>query len=79
MDDTPPLTFIFAREIEVSTVSTLWHQPARLPEFLRIIDPLVHLTQPHLRHILEAITLAHGELGIDLDLGNSTNAAASRV
>lgn len=54
-------------EIETATVSTLWHQPHRLPEFRRIIDPQIHITQPHLRHILEAIELCYGELGIDLD------------
>ena len=54
-------------EIELATVSTLWHQPQRLPDFLRVIDPQVHFTQPNLRHALDALTLSYGELGVDLD------------
>jgi hypothetical protein len=53
---------IWAIEIEVATVSTIWHQPELCAEFLRVCDPLVHLTQPHLRIILEAIGIAYGEL-----------------
>jgi hypothetical protein len=55
-------TFVFALEIEVATVSTIWRQPARCAEFLRVCDPLVHLTQPHLRIILEAVQIAYAEL-----------------
>jgi len=54
---------VWALEIETAAVSTLWHDPARCSEFLRQCDPLVHLTQPHLRIILEAVNLAYGELG----------------
>jgi hypothetical protein len=55
-------TFVFALEIEVVTVSTIWRQPARCAEFLRVCDPLVHLTQPYLRIILEAVQIAYAEL-----------------
>jgi hypothetical protein len=58
-----PDSFIFAPEIEVATVSLLWKQPERCAAFLRDLDPAVHLTQPHLRHIVEAVTLAYRELG----------------
>jgi hypothetical protein len=53
----------WALEIETAAVSTLWQEPVRCSSFLREIDPLVHLTQPHLRLILEAVNLAYGELG----------------
>lgn len=62
-----PATFFFAPEIELSTVSILWHQPHRLGGFLRDLDPLVHLAQPYLRKIVEALLIAWGELGPDLD------------
>jgi hypothetical protein len=55
-------TFVFALEIEVATVSTIWRQPERCAEFLRVCDPLVHLTQPYLRIILEAVQIAYAEL-----------------
>lgn len=62
-DNDPSATFYFAPEIEDATVSIIWHEPERLAEFLRQFDPNVHLAQPHCRIILEAITLAYGELG----------------
>ena len=62
LSNEPPMTFYFAPEIEVSAISILWREPARLAEFLRVCDPLVHLTQPHLRIILESIGIAYGEL-----------------
>jgi hypothetical protein len=62
-DNDPPMTFIFAPEIEDATISILWHEPERLPDFLRRFDPNLHLAQPHCRIILEAINLAYGELG----------------
>ncbi len=55
-------TFIWAPQIEVAVVSTIWHEPSRCAGFLRVCDPLVHLTQPHLRIILEAISIAYAEL-----------------
>jgi hypothetical protein len=58
-----PLTFHFAPEIEEAAVSILWHEPDRLGVFLREIDPLAHITQPHIRIILEAIDLAWRQLG----------------
>jgi hypothetical protein len=67
MEHTSPQTFLFAPEIEQTIVSLLWHQPDRLPGFMRDLDPAVHITQPHLRKILEAISVAWGELGADLD------------
>jgi hypothetical protein len=60
--DADGYTFVFALEIEVATVSTIWRQPERCAEFLRVCDPLVHLTQPHLRIILEAVQIAYAEL-----------------
>jgi hypothetical protein len=59
MDD---YTFVWAPEIEVATVSAIWHEPVHCAEFLRVCDPAIHLTQPHLRIILEAIRLAYSEL-----------------
>ena len=60
--DADGYTFVFALEIEVATVSTIWLEPERCAEFLRVCDPLVHLTQPHLRIILEAVQIAYAEL-----------------
>jgi hypothetical protein len=56
-------TFYFAPEIELSVVSECWHAPDRLSVVKRELDPAVHLTQPHLRWILEALDLAYRELG----------------
>jgi hypothetical protein len=50
-------------EIEEAVVATIWRQPERCAEFLRDFDPLIHLTQPRLRIILEAIKLSYGDLG----------------
>ncbi|MGD0181212.1 MAG: hypothetical protein ABSC15_15480 [Terriglobales bacterium] len=58
-----PQTFLFAPEIEEAAVTMLWRQPDRLGQFLRELDPAVHITQPHLRYLLEAIDLAWRELG----------------
>jgi hypothetical protein len=55
-------TFTYAPEIETNTVSILWHEPDRLADFLRLVDPQTHFVQPHLRIILEAINIAWGEL-----------------
>ena len=56
-------TFHFAPEIEQAIVSICWHEPERLGLVYRELDAAVHLTQPHLRHILEAISLGYRELG----------------
>jgi len=58
-----PESFIFAPEIEVATVSLIWKQPERCARFLRDLDPALHLSQPHLRYIVEAVALAYSELG----------------
>lgn len=50
-------------EIEEAVVAIIWQQPQRCAEFLRDFDPGVHLTQPRLRIILEAINLSYGDLG----------------
>jgi hypothetical protein len=57
-------TLLFAPEIELATVSILWHEPDRLPEFLRTIDLALHFQQPHLRIIIEAISLSYAELAV---------------
>jgi hypothetical protein len=56
-------TFFFAPEIEYSIVCMLWHEPDRCGTFYRELDPQIHLTQPKLRFILEAIDLSYRELG----------------
>jgi hypothetical protein len=59
----PPPTFHFAPEIEQSLVSLCFYAPERIAVLKRELDPQVHFTRPELRHILEAIELAYGELG----------------
>jgi hypothetical protein len=80
------MTFHWVPEIEQATVSILWHEPERVAEFLREIDPAVHLYQPSLRIILEAIGIAYGELNcadwatvveVVRELGHFGNAAGS--
>jgi hypothetical protein len=61
-DSEPPATFYFAPEIELSVVSLCWHEPERLAGFYRDFDLAVHIGQPHLRIILEAINQAYGHL-----------------
>jgi hypothetical protein len=56
-------TFIFAPEFEQALVSLCFYNPERIAVVYRELDPSVHLTQPHLRHILAAIDLAYRELG----------------
>src|SRR5262245_13041968 len=58
-----PQTFYFAPEIEYSIVCMLWHEPDRCGTFFRELDPQIHLTQPKLRFIVEAIDLSYRELG----------------
>jgi hypothetical protein len=62
-NDQAPATFVFAPEIEAQLVSICWHDPDRIGTVLKELDPQVHLTQPHLRHILEACSLAYRQLG----------------
>lgn len=54
---------LFCAEIELSCISLCWHEPERLPEFLRELDPALHIFERHLRLILDAINLSYGELG----------------
>jgi hypothetical protein len=60
----PLSTFQFAPEIEQSMVSLCFFDPGRIAVLRRELDPKVHFTRPELRHILEAIELAYGELGM---------------
>jgi DnaB-like helicase N terminal domain len=59
----PSATFHFAPEYEQSLVSLCFYAPERIAVLKRELDPQVHFTRPELRHILEAIELAYGELG----------------
>jgi hypothetical protein len=59
----PSATFQFAPEIEQSLVSLCFYAPERIAVLKRKLDPAVHFSRPELRHILEAIELAWGELG----------------
>jgi len=61
MDSSP--TFYFAPEIENQLLSICWHNPERIATIQKELDPTVHLSQPHLRHILEALSVAYRELG----------------
>lgn len=56
-------SFIYAREIEQGLVSLCFYDPERLAIVYQKLDPALAITQPHLRHILEAIKLAYCELG----------------
>jgi hypothetical protein len=56
-------TFYFAPEIEEALVSFAWHEPERLASVYRELDPALHITQPHLRWLLEAIDLTYRDLG----------------
>jgi DnaB helicase-like protein len=53
----------YAPELERAIVSLCWHRPENLPKVLQALDPAVHLKEPHLRLILEAINLVYRELG----------------
>jgi hypothetical protein len=59
----PLTTFQFAPEIEQSLVSLCFSAPERIATLKRELDLVVHITQPHLRFVLEAIELAYRELG----------------
>lgn len=63
METDEPITFYFAAEIEEALVSIIWHEPERCAIFKRDCDPEIHLSQPRLRIILEAIDLGFRELG----------------
>jgi hypothetical protein len=60
----PPPTFHFAPEIEQSLVSLCFYAPERIAVLKRKLNLDVHFTRPELRHILVAIELAYGELGM---------------
>src|SRR5215470_7020464 len=60
---TEKLRTYYAPEVEERLVSICWHEPARLAEVLRRLEPSTHFVQPHLRHILEAIEISYRELG----------------
>jgi hypothetical protein len=60
----PPPTFHFAPEIEQALVSLCFYAPERIAVLKRELEPQVHFTRPELRHILQAIELAYGELGV---------------
>jgi hypothetical protein len=52
-----------APEIEQALVAGLWHQPERLAETCRWLDPNAHLSLPYLRLVLYAIKRCYSELG----------------
>jgi hypothetical protein len=56
-------TFYYAPEIEAALVSFAWHEAERLATIYRELDPAIHLSQPHLRWLLDAIDLAYRDLG----------------
>jgi DnaB-like helicase N terminal domain len=60
----PLSTFQFAPEIEQSVVSLCFYAPERIATLKRELDLSLHFTRPELRHILAAIELAYGELGV---------------
>src|ERR1700747_2319123 len=65
MNDTePPPSFLFAHEIETSMIALVWHALDYVAAIKRELDPMLHFTQPHLRHLLEAIELSYRELGV---------------
>ena len=65
MNDTePPPSFLFAHEIETSMIALVWHALDYVATIKRELDPMLHFTQPHLRHLLEAIELSYRELGV---------------
>ena len=57
------LSLHYAIEIEAALVTLCWHHPEVLPKVLQNLNPLVHISQPHLRHLLEAINRSYSELG----------------
>jgi hypothetical protein len=60
----PLSTFQFAPEIEQSLLSLCFYAPERIAMLKRELDPQIHFSRPELRHILEAIELCYGELGM---------------
>lgn len=60
-DKEETLSSVFAAEIEVAAVSMLWHHTEWLAEFMRELDPGIHLFQAHLRRIIEAIGISAAE------------------
>jgi hypothetical protein len=60
----PSATFQFAPEIEQSLVSVCFADPHLIAVVKRELDLGIHITNPALRHILEAIELTYGQLGL---------------
>jgi hypothetical protein len=58
-----PHSFIFAPEIEQALIASAFQVPERIALIYRELDPALHITQPHLRYILDAVRLAYTELG----------------
>lgn len=52
-----------APEIEMALVAGLWHEPERLAQTLRWLDPDAHLVQPFLRLVVSALGRCYAELG----------------
>jgi hypothetical protein len=66
---TTPTTaeYVFsAPEIEAALVSLCWAEPAHLAKVLQKLDPLQHISQPHLRLLLQAIYECYAQAG-DVD------------
>ena len=55
--------FVFSPEVESNFTGILWHEPWRLPDALKELEPQVHITQAHLRLVLEAIRIVYGDCG----------------
>jgi hypothetical protein len=60
----PPPSFLFAHEIESSMIALVWHALDYVATLKRELDPMLHFTQAHLRHLLEAIELSYREMGV---------------
>jgi DnaB-like helicase N terminal domain len=55
-----------APEIEAALVSLCWAEPAHLGKVLQKLDPIQHISQPHLRLLLQAIYECYTQAG-DVD------------
>jgi DnaB helicase-like protein len=51
----------YAPEIEQALVSLVWQQPDLLGQLLQKLDPNVHISQPHLRILLETISYCYSQ------------------
>lgn len=52
----------YALEIEQALVSLLWQKPELISQVLRKLDPNVHISQPHLRILLETVSYCYDQL-----------------